>query len=191
MGVALGATTEDIDPMCRDARIQQQTAVDGGQINATGLVQAKLTRYVRAYFVAALANAGSNRCVDVGCFRSVQPVHFFQGTDHNTSRRAAPSRMHRGYRAISLVSQQDWVTIGRANRYRNAYVRCHQRIAFTRASDLLPKQHDPGVDLFKARHAFLRDRVGASAKSVVEPLQIGEQRRIQHVGLVDCPIQQQ
>ncbi len=177
--------------MFRDARIQQLAAVDGGQIDTPGLFDAKLARYVRAHFVAALANARSDGCVHIRRCGAVEPVHFFQRADRDTRRRAAPSGMNRGYGMISLIGQQYVITIRGTNRYGNTRERGHQRIAFARASDLLPKQHDSRVNLLQARHAFLRDRVGASAESVIEPLQPGEQRRIQHASLVDRPIQQQ
>ena len=137
MGVALGATAEDIDAMFSDARIQQLAAVDGGKIDPTGLFQAKLARYVRAYFVATPANSRSNRRVDVRRFGAVEPVHFFQRADYDLRCRAAPSRMYGCHGAIPVVSQQYGVTIRSANRYRNPRVSGHKGIAFRYASDLL------------------------------------------------------
>lgn len=191
VGVALGATAEDINTMFRDARIQQLAAVDGGQIDAPDLFHAKLTRYVRAYFVAATADTRPNRGVDVRRFGAPEAVHFFQRSKHDMSRRAAPSGVYRRDRAIPVIRQQYGITIRGANGYGNARECGYQRIAFTSASDPFPKQHDPRVDLLETRHAFLWDGVGASTKSVIEPLQLGEQRRIQHASLVDRPIQQQ
>lgn len=191
VGVALGATAKDINAMFRDARIPQLAAVDGRQIDSPGLFHAKFTRYVRTHFVAARADARPYRRADVRRFRAVEPVHFFQRADDDTRRRAAPSGMHRGHCAIPAVGQQYGVTIRGTNRYRNTRERGDQRIAFTGASDLLCNPHDAGVDLLQASHALLGDRVGASAKSMVQPLQLREQWRIQHANLVDCPIQQQ
>jgi hypothetical protein len=51
--------------------------------------------------------------------------------------------MHRGYRAISAVGQQQGITVRGANRYGNAVARGHQSIAFTRAANLLRNQHKP------------------------------------------------
>ena len=180
VGVAFGATTEDINAMSRDARIQQLAAIDGGQIDAPGLFPAKLTRYVRAYFIAALANARPNRGVHVVRCRAIEPVHFFQRAHHNTRRRSTPSGMHRSHGMLSRISQQYGITIRGANRYRNARERGYQSIAFTGASNLVPEQHDSRVNLFQTRHAVLRDGVAASAESMIEPLQLGEQWRIQH-----------
>ena len=191
VGVALGATTKDIDAMFRDARIQQLAAVDGGQIDPPGLLHAELTRYLRAYFVAATANARPDGSVHVRRCGAVETVHFFQRAHHDTRHRAAPTRVRRRHRMISLIRQQYGVTIRGANRYGNTHALSHQRVTFTYASDPLGEQHDPRVDLLQTRHAFLRNGVGASAESMIEPLQLGEQWGIQHASLVDCPIQQQ
>jgi hypothetical protein len=104
VGVALGATAEDIDTMFRDARIPQLAAVDRSQIDRPSVFQAKLTRHVRAYFVAALANARPDGCADVRRFSAIEPVHFFQRADHDARRRAAPSGMDRRNCAITIVS---------------------------------------------------------------------------------------
>jgi hypothetical protein len=191
VSVAPGATAKDIDALIRDAGVQQLAAVDSGQIDPPGFFRAELTRYVHAYFVTAATNARSDCRVDVRRCGAVEPVHFFQRASDDMGRRAAPSRMDRGDCMISLISQQYGVTIRGANRHRNAGERGHQSVAFTGASDLFPNQHNPRVDLLQTRHAFLGDGVGARAEPVIEPLQAGEQRRIQHASLVDGPIQQQ
>ena len=125
--------------MFRDARIQQLAAVSGGQIDPSGLFQAELTCYVRAYFVAALADPRPDGSVHVRRVGAVEPVHFIQRADHDTRRRAAPSRMYRRHCAILIIGQQDGVTIRGANRYGNTRERGHQCIAFARAADLLSK----------------------------------------------------
>lgn len=105
VGVALGATTEDINAMFRDARILQLAAVDGGKIDRPGVFYAKLTRNVGADLVAAFTNARANRGVDVRRFSAVEPVHFFQRANYDMRRRAAPSGMHSRHCPITIVSQ--------------------------------------------------------------------------------------
>src|SRR6185312_8195727 len=117
VGVAFGTTAEDIDAMSRDARIQQLAAIDGSQIDRSAVFPAKLTRNVRAYFVAALADARPDGGVHVRCCGAIQPVHFFEGADRNMRRRSTPSSMHRGHGAVPVVGQQDGVTIRGTNRY--------------------------------------------------------------------------
>src|SRR3954466_14381692 len=120
VGVAPGAATEDVDAMFCDARVSQLPTVDGGEIAAPGLFQAKLTRYFRANFVAASTNARPDGSTNVHSFGAVEPVHFLQRTYHDSRRRAAPSRMYCRDRVIAAVGQQYGVAVRGSNRYGNS-----------------------------------------------------------------------
>ncbi len=75
----------------------------------------KVIRDLRAHFIAAVPDRWPHSGVNVAWRSCKIGSHFLNRVFHHFTSRPAPPCMHRGYRAVARIKQQNRYAIGRSN----------------------------------------------------------------------------